>query len=94
VSNPIALAGHAATGENGWFGWPLDAKNEGLRNKWVMAGSLEEKQKIARELQENAWNFVPHVWLGQWVQPTVRRKQVTGMLAIPGVVPFWNAQKT
>jgi peptide/nickel transport system substrate-binding protein len=36
---------------------------------------------------------VPHVWLGQWVAPTARRKNLTGMLAVPGVVPFWNAQK-
>jgi peptide/nickel transport system substrate-binding protein len=94
VANPIALAGHAATGEDAWFGWPLDRKNEELRDKWAVAGSLEEKQKIARELQDNAFNFVPHVWLGQWVQPTARRKALTGMLAVPGVVPFWNAQKT
>jgi peptide/nickel transport system substrate-binding protein len=94
VGNPIALAGHAATGEKAWFGWPLDAKNEELRDQWAVAGSLEEKLKIARELQDNAWNFVPHVWLGQWVQPTARRKNLTGMLAVPGVIPFWNAQKT
>jgi len=93
VSNPIALAGHAATGEKAWFGWPSDAKNEELRDKWALAGSLAEKQQIARELQENAWNFVPHVWLGQWVAPTARRKNLTGMLAVPGVVPFWNVQK-
>ena len=94
VGNPIALAGHAATGQKAWFGWPLDAKNEELRDKWALAASLEEKQKIARELQDNAWNFVPHVWLGQWVQPTARRKNLTGMLAVPGVVPFWNAYKS
>jgi peptide/nickel transport system substrate-binding protein len=83
VSNPIALAGHAATGEKAWFGWPSDAKNEELRDKWALAGSLAEKQQIARELQENAWNFVPHVWLGQWVAPTARRKNLTGILAVP-----------
>ena len=93
VANPIALAGHAATGDKGWFGWPLDARNEELRDQWAVAETLQEKQKIAWQLQDNAWNFVPHVWLGQWVQPTARRKRLTGMLAVPGVIPFWNAQK-
>jgi peptide/nickel transport system substrate-binding protein len=94
VSNPIGLAGHAATGEAAWFGWPKDAKNEELRDKWASAASLEEKKKVAREFQENAWNFVPHVWLGQWMQPTARRKNVKGMLSCPGVIPFWNVEKT
>ncbi len=76
-----------------WFGWPSDEKNEQLRDKWAVAGSLAEKQAIARELQDNAWNFVPHVWLGQWVQPTARRKNLTGLLPVPGVIPFWNAAK-
>jgi peptide/nickel transport system substrate-binding protein len=94
VGNPIALAGHAATGEKGWFGWPQDSKNEALRDQWAAAESLEQKKTIARELQDNAWNFVPHVWLGQWVQPSAMRKTLNGMLAVPGVIPFWNAEKT
>ncbi len=94
VGNPIALAGHAATGEKAWFGWPSDAKNEELRDKWASAPTLEDKQKLARELQDNAWNFVPHVWLGQWVQPTARRTNIKGMIAVPGVIPFWNVEKT
>jgi peptide/nickel transport system substrate-binding protein len=93
VSSPIALAGHAAVGDKGWFGWPSDETHEKLRDKWALAPTLEDKQKVAREIQENAWNFVPHVWLGQWVQPTARRANVKGFLYCPGVIPFWNVEK-
>lgn len=93
VSSPIALAGHSAVGDAGWFGWPKDETHEKLRDKWAVAASVDEKRKVAAEIQENAWNFVPHVWLGQWVQPTARRANLKGMLYCPGVLPFWNMEK-
>jgi peptide/nickel transport system substrate-binding protein len=92
LSNPIDLA-HAANGEKGWFGWPQDETHERLRGKWANAGSLEERKAIAREMQRNAWNFVPHVWLGQWVAPVAYRSNLRGILGIPIVIPFWNVEK-
>jgi peptide/nickel transport system substrate-binding protein len=93
VGNPIALAGHAATGDKGWFGWPADETNEKLRDKWAAAATPEEQKAIARELQKNAWNFVPHVWLGQWVSPVAYRANLRGVLKIPEIIPFWNIEK-
>lgn len=93
-SNPIWAAAHAATGERGWFGWPSNEKHEQLRNAWVAAPDLESRQKIARELQANAWDFVPHVYYGQWITPVAHRKNVTGWIPTPGCVPFWNVRKT
>lgn len=92
--NPIWAAAHAATGERGWFGWPSDEKHEALRNKWVAAPDLESRQKVAEELQANAWDFVPHVYFGQWRNPTAHRRNTTGWIGTPGCVPFWNVRKT
>jgi peptide/nickel transport system substrate-binding protein len=92
--NPIWAAAHAATGERGWFGWPSDEKHEQLRNAWVGASDLAARQRIAREMQENAWNFVPTVYYGQWKQPVAHRRNVTGWISTPGCVPFWNVRKT
>ncbi|MFL5127143.1 MAG: ABC transporter substrate-binding protein, partial [Microvirga sp.] len=69
VGSPMAFIGHQANGEKGWFGWPTDETHEKLRDKWAAAGSIDEQKAIAREIQKNAWNFVPHVWLGQWQSP-------------------------
>ncbi|CAI2932571.1 ABC transporter substrate-binding protein [Aminobacter niigataensis] len=92
-NNPIALAGHAATGEKGWFGWPEDAKHEQLRDAWAAAPDLAARQKIAHEMQENAWNFVPHVYLGQWFDTAAMRSDVNGMIGLPDLVPFWNVSR-
>ena len=92
-NNPITLAGHAANGERGWFGWPEDARHEQLRDAWVAAEGLEGRKAVAREMQENAWTFVPHVYLGQWFDTAAMRSDVEGMIGLPDLVPFWNVRR-
>jgi len=64
--------------------------------KWARAESIEERKKVAREMQENAWNFVPLVWFGQWVQPYLMRANLNGVLKSPWgwFRPWWNVDKT
>ncbi|MFW5833700.1 MAG: ABC transporter substrate-binding protein, partial [Pseudomonadota bacterium] len=93
TSSPINLFGHAATGEDAWFGWPKNERHEELRDAWAAAPTLEDRLAVTRELQENAWNFVPHVQLGQWVQPVAHRSNLQGVISIPEIVPFWNMEK-
>lgn len=94
VGNPIALFAHAATGDKAWFGWPTDEKQEQLRDKWALAPTLDERKLIGRALQENAWNFVPHVYYGQWLQPAAHRVNIKGILPIAEMIPWWNVEKT
>ncbi len=93
VGNPIALAGHAATGTRGWFGWPEDAKHEELRNRWAAALTPQDRLAVSRELQENAWNFVPHLYFGQWTQPVAYRTSTRGWLPVAEVIPMWNIER-
>ncbi len=93
-ANPYMIGGMATTGDKGWFGWPSDAKNEELRTKWINAPTLAERQAVGRELQENAWDIVPHMYYGQWRQPAAHRKNVTGWLKVPEAIPLWNVSKT
>ncbi len=93
-SNPYMIGGMATIGEKGWFGWPTDAKNEELRAQWMSAESLPDRQRIARDIQDNAWSIVPHMYFGQWVQPVAYRKSTSNWLHVPGIIPFWNVTKT
>jgi peptide/nickel transport system substrate-binding protein len=91
--NPIGFVAHTANGEAGWFGWPKDDLHEKLRDDWALASTLEERKAIARKLQENAWNYVPMVLLGQWAPPVAQRANVRGFIPLPAHVPFWNVEK-
>lgn len=94
VASPIALAAHAATGDKAWFGWPSNAKQEDLRNEWAAAPTLPERREVAKKLQANAYSYVHHVQIGQWVAPVAYRDRVKGLLPVPEVLPFWNIELT
>jgi peptide/nickel transport system substrate-binding protein len=91
--NPIGFVAHTANGEAGWFGWPKDDKHEALRDQWALAETTDQRKAIARQLQENAWNYVPMALLGQWAPPVAMRANVKGFIPIPAHVPFWNVEK-
>ncbi|MCC6472031.1 MAG: ABC transporter substrate-binding protein [Alphaproteobacteria bacterium] len=93
IGNPILLAAHAATGDKAWFGWPSDAKQEELRDKWAVADTLEARKAVGRELQANAWKFVPQLYYGQWVQPAAVRSNINGLLPVAEIIPWWNVTK-
>ncbi len=94
LANPVSYIADASNGKKAWFGWPSDALNEKLRNEWAAAPTLAARQAIARKIQQNAWNFVPHAFLGQWVSPVAHRSNVKGWLGVPEVIPFWNVSKS
>jgi peptide/nickel transport system substrate-binding protein len=92
-ADPIAFAGQAANGEKAWFGWPTNELQEKLRNQWATAPTLDERKKVAREMQQNGWDYVPHVILGQFFRNSAWRKNLTGVIGMPEVVGFWNMEK-
>jgi len=61
-----------------------------LRDAWAAASTPEARMQAARAMQENAWNYVPHVHYGQWLAPSAYRANLTGMIGMPELVPFWN----
>jgi len=74
------------------FGWPDAPKIEALRQQWIDAPDLPAQQKLAVELQLQAFNDVPYIPLGQYFQATAYRKNITNMLS--GFVKFWNVRRS
>jgi peptide/nickel transport system substrate-binding protein len=93
LDNPFVSVTSSAAGERGWTGWPSDARHEELRSAWAAADSAEERKQIARTIQENAWDFVPQVYFGQWTQPVAHRANLRGFLTAPYMTLWWNVQK-
>ncbi|MER8461145.1 ABC transporter substrate-binding protein [Mesorhizobium sp. M1300] len=92
-SNPVVNPTLSANGEKGWYGWPKSDEYEALRAKWADVDSLEERKALARRMQHEYWNFVGTVLLGEVVSPIARRKALTGLIGMPGLLPMWNMQK-
>ncbi|MBX4917470.1 ABC transporter substrate-binding protein [Rhizobium bangladeshense] len=92
--DPTTAAWMAMNGEESWFGWPESAEYEALRAKWPDVETLEERQALAREMQQVWWNYASLISLGQVVSPVAYRKDLTGLVGLKtGNVPMWNMQK-
>ena len=87
-------AGHLGLRGNGlaaWPGWPTMPKVEALRSEWLDAPTLAEQQRIAREIQVEAFQEVPYIPVGSYLQPWAYRSGISGVLN--GMPLFWNVKK-
>ena len=91
-SNPVGHVFLRGNGKQAMFGWPDAPKIEALRQQWIDAPDLAAQQKIAVDLQLQAFTDVPYIPLGQYFQATAYRKNIAGILN--GFVKFWNVRKT
>jgi len=90
--NPLARPALNAAGQNGWFGWQDDPELESLKVKFVEASSLEERKKVAEQIQVRALETVSYIPLGQFINPAAVRTNVHGVLSAGGQV-YWNIRK-
>jgi peptide/nickel transport system substrate-binding protein len=93
-ANPFFYWGHSAAGDKAGFGWPNNPEHEKLRAAWAAASTLQERQAIARRMQAAAWEWIPFVTWGRWLQPVAYRKNTKGWIPMPEIIPFWNIEKT
>ena len=93
VLTPINNIGMSGGGEaKAWFGWYTDPEMEKLRDQYAKAPTPADQKRIAEEIQKRAYEQVPYVITGQWVQPTAYSRKLAGVLSSP--VPFfWNIEK-
>ncbi len=78
-------------GRAGPFGWPTSEKIEALRGEFLDAESIDDQKRITRDLQLQAWQDVPYIPTGAWMQPYAFRKVLTD---IPNGFPmFWSVKK-
>ncbi|HEY3679381.1 MAG TPA: ABC transporter substrate-binding protein [Bradyrhizobium sp.] len=95
VINPIANVCIGGRGKNGaWFGWSEDAKMEDLRLQFAKASTPADQKKIATEIQQENYDQVIYIPLGQYLAPSAWRKTLTGVLDGPATPIFWNIDKT
>ncbi len=95
VMNPLANFSIGGRGKNGgWFGWAEDAKIEQLKDQYARSSSPDEQKKIAAEIQQEAYDQVIYVPLGQFTIPSAWRKSITGVLDGPATPIFWNIDKS
>jgi peptide/nickel transport system substrate-binding protein len=95
VDNPVSNLSIGGQGKNGgWFGWAEDATIEKLRDQFARSSSLDDKKRLAAEIQKQAYDQVIYIPLGQFLIPSAWRKSLTGVIDGPATPVFWNIDKS
>jgi peptide/nickel transport system substrate-binding protein len=78
-------------GDGSFFGWPRSEEIERLRAQWFDTPDLPAQQEIARKIQQQAFIDAPYLPLGQYIQPTAYRSNLTDMQK--GFATFWGLRR-
>jgi peptide/nickel transport system substrate-binding protein len=89
--NPATHPVLRGNGTKGWYGWPESPRVEQLREAWFDAQDEGAQQRIGVQMQEQLWQDVPYIPLGQAFASTGYRSNVSGILS--GFPIFWNVRK-
>ena len=93
-SDPVLHTWIGAACDKGLFGWPCNAEIEALRDSYGFAQSMDEKKKIARDLQSLAMEEVAYIPFGQWNQLIgYRADRITPFVPNTGLVVLWNIER-
>jgi peptide/nickel transport system substrate-binding protein len=93
-ADPVGNVPMQASCDRAWPGWPCDAAHQALIDAFGKSRNDAERKERADAVQKSAYQFVPYVPFGQWFQPVAHSPRLKGLLAVPGVMAFWNVEKT
>jgi peptide/nickel transport system substrate-binding protein len=92
VLDPVSTNFLNASCEKATFGWPCDAEIERLRDAFAKETDLAKQKAIAEAVSVRASEYPTHIPLGQYLQPSAFRSNITGVLVASNVA-FWNIEK-
>ncbi len=78
-------------GAGAYNGWPTLPKLEALRDEWLFAADKATQLALARKMQEQAFEDVPYLPLGSYLQPVAYKADLTGVSK--GLVQFTGVRR-
>ncbi len=93
LSSPITSPSTIMTcdGKN-FVGWPCDEAVEKLRDEYIKETDPAKQKALVEAMHKRLWEVIPYVTLGQFRQPFLWRKNVSGVVKANTLV-FWNIEK-
>lgn len=76
-----------------FVGWPCDQVEEDMRLDYIREADPAKQHALLEKMHARLWESLPYVPLGQFKQPFVWRKNVTGVVKANTLV-YWNIEKT
>lgn len=89
VMTPVVASTMSGAGDKAWFGWYGSDQMEKLRAEFARLTDPGKRRQVAEQVQQLAFDEVPFVNWGQFVIPTIVRRNVQGVLQF-GATLLWN----
>ncbi|MDB5369078.1 MAG: transporter substrate-binding protein [Roseomonas sp.] len=89
--NPAVNASLRANGRAASRGWPDSPALEAMRDRWLVAEGEPAQAAIAAGIQEQAFRDLPYIPLGQLLQRTAYRRDITDVPV--GFAAFWGVRR-
>jgi peptide/nickel transport system substrate-binding protein len=91
MATPAVQSVLRGNGAAALYGWPELPKLEALRDEWFTAPDLPAQQRLARQIQQQAFEDLPYIPAGQFFQATAYNTRIRDV--VPGYSVFWNLRK-
>ena len=75
-----------------FVGWPCDQVEEDMRIQYIREPDPVKQRALLEKMHARLWESLPYVPLGQFKQPFLWRKNITGVLKTNTLV-YWNIEK-
>ena len=75
-----------------FVGWPCDQMEEDMRIAYIKEANPAKQRALLEQMHTRQWDQVPYVPLGQFKQPFIWRKTVSGVVKANTLV-YWNIEK-
>ena len=75
-----------------FVGWPCDQVEEDMRIRYIRETDPVKQRALLEQMHVRLWVSLPYVPLGQFRQPFVWRRNITGVLKANTLV-YWNIEK-
>ena len=90
---PFSNLGTLTACDAAWFGWPCDMEAEKMRQAFIRETDPAKQKQLAETMHRRLWEEnIPVLPVGQYQQPFLWRKNITGIMKANTVV-YWNIEK-
>ncbi|MDA9433593.1 ABC transporter substrate-binding protein [Bradyrhizobium sp. CCBAU 51627] len=90
---PLSNVNLDGRGKSGYSGWSSDSEMEALKETFAKASDPADQKAIAEKIQKRAYEQVHYIPLGMYNNFSIRRSNVSPLLAAP-VTVYWGLEKS
>ena len=76
-----------------FVGWPCDQPGEDMRIQYIKESDPAKQRALLEKMHARLWEFLPYVPLGQFKQPFLWRRNISGVIKSNTLV-YWNIEKS